>query len=68
MKSFGTCLPARTAQADMSRYFAQMHRAPFFTEHGSFDYGSNASIRSNLSDNRLNDEVDRSLEMQTIGQ
>ena len=34
-KSIDRCQPARTAQADMNRYFLQMHYAPIFTEHGS---------------------------------
>ena len=28
-KSFGPCQPARTAQADMDRYFSQMQKASF---------------------------------------
>ena len=29
-KSFDPCQPARTSQADMNRYFSQMHETPFY--------------------------------------
>ena len=35
-KRFGSCQPARTAQADMSRYFSQMQSAPFLTDRDRF--------------------------------
>ena len=28
-KSFGPCQPERNAQADMGRYFSQVHKTPF---------------------------------------
>ena len=31
-KSFDSCQPAQSAQADQSRYFLQMHKTPFFSQ------------------------------------
>ena len=35
-KSFDTGQPARTAQADQSRYFLQIHYGPLIANHGSY--------------------------------
>ena len=44
-KSFGPCQPARTAQADMRRYFSQNALSFPFTERGSCDNDRNSSDR-----------------------